>query len=220
MKRTLGTILGIVFGLVVTHAALASCTSELANRAVAAELPLPPACRALGPLHLGMSYMDAVRIMGRPDASELFGHDEQALAYALPHESAGNAQAIRDGTGSEESDYLRIILRKGKVVALSVNAFASPSSARAYGVGDIDVGDSIVPLLRRVAATHSWNRSRDNVIFAPYGIEVAINPETLEVAGIDIFSNWQDAGGPEPIFDNGKVCFERAPCTREHGTSP
>lgn len=220
MKRTLGTVLGIVFGLVVTHAALASCTSELANRAVPAELPLPPACRAVGPLHLGMSYMDAVGIMGRPDASQLFGHDEQALAYALPHESAGNAHALRNAASSDGGDYLRIILRNGKVVALSVNAFVSPSSARGYGVGDIDVGDSIVPLLRRVAASPSWNRSRDNVIFAPYGIEVAVNPETLQVAGIDIFSNWRDAEGPEPIFDNGKVCFEHAPCAREHGASP
>lgn len=187
------------------HAALATCSSELSRSGWKRSQTLPSACRAMGPLHLRMSYADIVRIMGAPAASEAFGDDEEVLAYALPQ--APSARKRHASVAADpDNGYLRIILRGGRVVSLWI--LGTKSSAAAYPVGDIAVGESISWLLKRVAAPPLWNKTRDNVILGAYPIEVEVNPDTHRLTSIDIFTSWKNAGGPLPVFSSGQICFE------------
>lgn len=204
MQRPIFAVLCALAIVGIPHVAVATCTSELIDHGLEPEQPLPSACRAMGQLHLGMTKAEVVKIMGNPTASEPFGHDEEALAYALPHPPGAGDQGTLIAA-NPDNGFLRIILDSDKVVSMFV--LGTESSAAPYSVGDIAVGESVNKLLHSIAAPPLWNETRDNVILGAYPIEVEVNPDTHRLTSIDIFTNWKFVGGPYPAFSEGKICF-------------
>lgn len=205
MKLAIRCALGVVFISGAANVALASCTSELSYRGLQPEQALPSACRTMGPLRLGMSYADVVGILGAPNVSMAFGHNEEALAYALPHAPDPRDRSL-PATADPTNGFLRITLVEGKVVELY--ALGSESSAAPYIVGDIVVGEPVNRLLHEVSAPPLWNTSKDNVILGAYPIEVGLDGDTHRLISITIFTSWKEEGGPYPVFRSGAICLD------------
>jgi len=205
MKFAILCALGVAFVSGTANATPASCISELGYRGLQPEQVLPSACRAMGPLRLGMSCADVIKILNVPDASMALGHDEEVLAYALPHIPYPRGRNP-SATADPSNGFLRIILDKGKVVDLT--ALGNGSSAAPYTVGDIAIGEPVNRLLRSITAPPLWNTSQDNVILGAYPIEVGLDENTHQLISINIFTSWKDEGGPYPVFRDGAICLD------------
>jgi hypothetical protein len=172
----------------VPRPAIAGCSSELAARSEAPVLPLPPECRALGPIHLGMSHAALVAALGPPDQL-VTSDDLRGAIYAFPRHIGSRYQKgfktiiyiHKDVTGE-----IQAVLQDGKVVSIHVSG--TSGEAVPYSVGGIAIGEPLDELLRNVKTRPRWNEAQNHAMFVPYPLDVQVDPQTRLIRGITIAS--------------------------------
>lgn len=175
MNSTTATAFVIASLLISARAASADCASELTSVNSNASLPLPAACRSLGPIHLGMVRAEVITVLGKPDR-DITEPASLVMEYRFPRQSAPSPHRDSEmlaGT-RRRAGVIRLVLVADKVV--NIEAGASSSDVIPYTVGGISIGEPVPELLRRVRAKPAWNSTRDNILFTPYPIEVEVVP--------------------------------------------
>lgn len=84
MKLPALAILIALFVFGTAKATAAECARELAVSRNVPQLPLPSACRAMGPLHLDMSYAQMLAAIGPPDATAVPAIGYRDVVYVFP----------------------------------------------------------------------------------------------------------------------------------------
>lgn len=176
MKLTmLATLIALVlFGP--AYAAAANCARELTATKPVPALPLPSACRAMGPFHLGMSWARMTVVMGSPDTDATPAVGYRDAVYVFPRDLAARLKQYPVPQADVHYGYVEVVFHHDAAVAISVTV-ADRSIAFPYSVGGIAIGESINKLLPRVKAFHAWNTTRDHVGFYPYAIGVDVTPD-------------------------------------------
>jgi hypothetical protein len=192
MKPLILHVLGILALVAAPFAAAAgTCSDQLTAHSTSATPPyiqLPPACRVMGPLHLGMSVPQIITTMGTPDL-KLFpiDHHNGTLIYLLPRHLS---ESLREYPRTEK--YVRahlgfLVLRLNNNKLVSVTSHGHTNYAPIpYNVGDIRIHESIAKLLQHAKTPHVWNATKDNVGFPPYPIRIDVDPVTHRIDGIAI----------------------------------
>lgn len=170
----------------VPRPATAACSTELSANSQAPVLPLPPACRSLGPVRLGMSQAELIAALGPPDQLVTSEGLDGAI-YAFPrYEGSRYRQGLktviyihRDLAGE-----IQAVLQNGKVVSIHVSG--NSGEAVPYSVGGIAIGESIDELLRTAKTQPRWNATQNHAMFVPYPLDVQVDPRTRQIRGITI----------------------------------
>lgn len=174
-------------------AAAADCAGELTANKPAPTLPLPSACRAMGPLHLGMSYARMAAATGTPDTDATPAVGYLDAVYVFPRDLAAQLKRHPVPQADVHYGYVEVVFHDDRSVVISV-VVTDQSVAFPYSVGGIAIDEPIDQLLRRVKAHHAWNATRDHVGFYPYPIGVDVEPDG-RVFGIDISNDMRPNPG-------------------------
>lgn len=212
MKRSTVESFTILMLAAVSGTAMAGCSGELTAHVTPktpSQVSLPPACRAMGPLRLDMSYAKAVAAMGVPSfESNSSNPANSSVIYLFPR---GLLKTLRNHPRPENYVLERlayITLRFSNDKLISIRSSAnSPYAALPYGVGDIRVHEPTADLLKRVKTPPQWVMTRDAILFHPYPFEVEVNTKTNNVNGITIAVKTSDnliQFGALPAFEFGK----------------
>lgn len=167
--------------------AIAGCSAELAAGGQAPVLPLPPDCRALGPIHLGMSAAELVAALGPPDQLVTSNDGLHGAIYAFPRHVGSRYQKgfktviyfHKDVAGE-----IQAVLQDGKVI--SIHASGNSGEAVPYSVGGIAIGQPLDELLRNAKTSPRWNATQSHAMFVPYPLDVQVDPRTRQIRGITI----------------------------------
>jgi len=192
MKTMILNALGILaLAAAPCAAAAGTCSDQLTAHITAATPPyirLPPVCRVMGPLHLGMSSAQIITVMGTPDL-KLFPTDlhNGTLIYLLPRHLS---ESLQKHPRTEKYVYAHlgfVVLRlsNDRLVSAASHGHTNYASTP-YNVGDIRIHEPIAKLLQHAKTSHIWNATKDNVGFPPYPIRIDVNPVTHRIDGIAI----------------------------------
>ena len=188
MKRALVVSAAAVLCLFAApRPAIAGCSTELAAGTGIPVLPLPPECRALGPIYLGMSASELVAALGPPDQMVTSNDGLHGAIYAFPRHVGSRYQKgfktviyfHKDAAGQ-----IQAVLQGGKVISIHVSG--NSREAVPYSVGGIAIGQPLEELLRNVKASPRWNATRNRAMFVPYPLDVQVDPRTRQIRGITI----------------------------------
>lgn len=177
MNSSVTATVGMTILLLAARTAVAGCASELTSSDMGANLPLPPACRSLGPLHLGMSRVEVLKVLGPPDrqitepASLAF---EYWYSRHLDRHWHGKSESPSNASGHSGS--IQVVFVEDK--AVNIQATAPSSGVIPYTVGGIAIGEPVPQVLNHIGTWPQWNGVRDNILFRPYPIEIGVVPST------------------------------------------
>ncbi|MGH8215129.1 MAG: hypothetical protein ACREPZ_05515, partial [Rhodanobacteraceae bacterium] len=187
MKLALAVSAAVLCLFAVPRPAVAGCSAELAAGSQAPVLPLPSECRALGPIHLGMSAADLVAALGPPDQLVTSDAGLHGAIYAFPRHVGSRYQKgfktiiyIHKDVAGE----IQAVLQDGKVVSIHVSG--NSGEAVPYSVGGIAIGQPLDELLRNVKTPPRWNATQNHAMFVPYPLDVQVDPRTRQILGITI----------------------------------
>lgn len=200
MKLTIFVFLaGVLLG--VARLACADCASELTVHAVEPEQPLPPACRAMGPLHLGMSRAAMLAVMGTPDNANVPEPEpDMSVVYVFPRDLRVRLREhpVHRAAFDNSLAFIVVTLHAGKVAMIHAFDDGVPPSIP-YTVGGIALQEDVSALLSKVAVTPLWNRPKDSVGLYPYPLRVGVDTDSNRVMGMSISIN-DNISGDWPAF--------------------
>lgn len=167
--------------------AIAGCSAQLAAGSQIPVLPLPPECRALGPVYLGMSTSELVTALGPPDQLVTSNDGLHGAIYAFPRHVGSRYQKgfktviyfHKDVAGE-----IQAVLQDGKVISIHVSG--NSGEAVPYSVGGIAIGQPLDELLRNAKTSPRWNAAQNHAMFVPYPLDVQVDPRTRQIRGITI----------------------------------
>lgn len=179
MRLTALVVLGAFACICSINAASAGCASELVSKQTTTSpspfLVLPAECRAMGPLHLGMSDTQMIKVLGKPDAEASDRVGYSSVVYVFPRDLAAHLRKTPEPSTWfwTHAAFLRVVLDHGTIVGIT--SYASRPKSLPYAVGDIAPGEPVAKFLHEVRTPAIWNASRDNIVLGSYPIEVTVD---------------------------------------------
>lgn len=185
------------------HGLYAKCITQLIPAGNATFVPLPPSCRSLGPIELGLTKHELFAVMGHPDGQfrEPYAADD-VVVYVLPRNFNAN---LAKHPRTRQYFYAHQItisaaIHKGRVVFIEMTGVRSTPST-VYGTGVMSIGGNVDALLEQLKIEPGWNNSHDAFNLFPYPIFINTLPYkgTLRVVGISIANSWDQSEAPSPF---------------------
>lgn len=202
----------LLLALLSTHCAYAQCVNQLVAAGNAAFVPLPPSCRAIGPVKLGMTKRELFALLGTPDNQYRDGAHNDMLVYVLPRNL--NAALARHPRTRQYFDAheveASVRVHADRIVFIGVTGVRSSPVAR-YGMGVMSVGGRVAALTQILKVQPIWNNSHDTFNLFPYPIFITTMPYhgALRITGISIADSLMQSGAPGPV----RISFEYVPST-------
>lgn len=202
MRLTTLVVLGAISCFGSVNAASAGCARDLVSQqtttAPSLLFVLPAACRAMGPIHLGMSTTQMIKVLGEPDAEASGRAGYSSTVYVFPRDLAVHLRKKPEPSTYfwAHVAFLRVVLDHNTVVGIT--SYASRPGSLPYAVGDITPGEPVAKLLHEVKTPVIWNASRDNIVLGSYPIEVTVDDQRIN--GITIATSRTGFSGLMPAW--------------------
>lgn len=186
MKRVAMSVVCFTVLLAFSQIAIATC-AEMLRSNISTPLPLPLACRRVGPLELGMTRIEVTKVLGRPDATTT--KDAYiTYQYVFPRDLAAKLRAKPLPQGEVAMSFLMTTFHNGTLVSVNILGAGAPVP---YAIDGIKVYGLLNSVLHSIATKPVWNASKDNVYFYPYPIEMYVDRNRDMIMGFTIASTNQ-----------------------------